>query len=166
MRSLTLTRAALLALVSAAVLSAQTVIRPGQLAAVPDVAASLPETAGAGIAAYDLEKTSIAHVEDRQDRILNRVWVASMFAAVAATGLDAATSWGKQEANGFLASSDGTFGAKALSIKAGFAAGLIAPQLLLRKHKNLKMAFAIGNFSEAAIFSAVSVHNLRISPDR
>ena len=67
----------------------------------------------------------------------------------AGTGADAATSWHKSESNGLLASSDGTFGAKGLGIKAGLAGGLLLPQILFRKHKDLRTAFTVGNFAQA-----------------
>lgn len=105
---------------------------------------------------------SIGTIEDRHEKTMNRIWVASLFAMAAASGMDAASSWGKWEGNPLLASRDGTFGAKGMSIKAGIAAGVIVPEILLRKHKNLKPKFAIGNFAEAALFGGVAIHNIGI----
>lgn len=102
---------------------------------------------------------SIANVEDKHERRLKLIWIASIFSMVAATGADAATSWHKKEANGFLASSDGTFGAKGLGIKAGLAGGIILPQILFRKHKDLRTAFTIGNFAQAGVFTGIAIHN-------
>jgi hypothetical protein len=99
----------------------------------------------------------------RHDRLMNRIWIASMLAMAAASGFDAETSWGKLEANSLLASRDGTFGAKGVSIKAGAAAAIIIPQILFRKHKDLRVKFAIGNFAGAAVFSGVAIHNLGIA---
>ncbi len=104
-------------------------------------------------------RNSIANVNTQHEKRMNRIWIASIFAMAAASGADAATSWGKREGNGFLASSDGTFGAKGLSIKAGLAAGVIVPQILLRKHGDLKKMFSIGNFAQAAVFTGIAVHN-------
>ena len=81
----------------------------------------------------------------------------------AGTGADAATSWHKRESNGLLASSDGTFGAKGLAIKAGLAAGLLVPQILFRKHTDLRTAFTVGNFAQAGIFTGVAIHNAGIA---
>lgn len=67
--------------------------------------------------------------EDRRERTMNRIWVASLFAMAAASAMDAATSWGKPEGNSLLASTDGTFGAKGMSIKVGVAAGTVLPQV-------------------------------------
>ena len=86
-----------------------------------------------------------------------------MFAMAGASGLDAATSWGKLEGNGFLASSNGNFGARGLSIKAAMAAAVILPQVLLRKHKELRVKFALANLVETGIFTGVSIHNLVVS---
>jgi hypothetical protein len=150
---------ALLSLDSAAITSAQTVRQPGQLGV------SFQVGPGGGVEQYSasaLPKTSVASVEDPHDRFVNRLWIASMIAAVAGTSFDAGSSRGQVEANGLLASSDGRFGAKGLGIKAGFAAATIIPQICLRKHKALKGPFAFGNFAEAAIFTGVSVHNLQV----
>ena len=104
--------------------------------------------------------------EMRHERNVNRLWVASLLAVAASTSMDAATSWGKREGNGFLASSDGTFGVRGIGIKAGMLAGVVAPQLLFRHHKELKAKFAIGNLFEAGIFTGVSVHNLGVAAPR
>ncbi|MDQ2774713.1 MAG: hypothetical protein M3Y57_07290 [Acidobacteriota bacterium] len=132
-------RLCVLALVLGTLASAQTFVEPGQLGG------------------------SIAHVETPHDRTMQRLWIGSMLAMAGATAFDAASSWGKSEGNGFLASPDGTFGARGLSIKAAIAAAVIVPQLLLRRHKELNMKFLTGNFVQAGIFTAVSVHNLGIN---
>jgi hypothetical protein len=109
---------------------------------------------------------SIAHIEDRHDRLWDRLWIASLGAAVAGTSLDAASSWGKMERNSLLASSNGTFGGRGIAIKAGLAGAMIIPQICLRKHKEYRAAFVMGNFGEASIFSAAAAHNLSIRPAR
>ncbi len=163
MRSLLLNgAAAALFLCSANAILAQSIPEPGQIAAVPEVVVPPAGFSTNGSSAV-LPTVDIAHVETAHDRMVNRIWIASMLAMVGATSLDAGTSWGKREANGFLASSDGTFGAKGLGIKAGMAVGVLVPEILLR-HKDLKSKFAVGNFAEAAIFAGVSIHNLRITP--
>lgn len=137
--------------------SAQVVLKPGQLAVTSELTALppaiAPATSSPAIANND---------EERHDRIVNRIWIASMLAMVAASGLDAETSWGKQEANGLLASSNGTFGAKGVSIKAGVAAAIVIPQILFRKHKDLRVKFAVANFAGAGVFTGVAIHNLGI----
>ena len=150
---------AVMMVVGTGLLSAQTPIQPGQVViapriALPDNITPNPYTA--------VPKTTIAADENPHDKFMNRLWIASIFAAVGGTGLDAATSWGKVEGNSLLASSNGTFGAKGLGIKAGLAAAVIIPQICLRKHKDLKGVFAFGNFAEAGIFAGTAVHNLQV----
>ncbi len=133
--------------------------QPGQLAGVK--LAALPNSAS-DAANSAATATSVAGVEDSHERMMNRLWIASMVAAVAATGLDAASSWGKLESNPLLAGGNGTFGAKGAAIKAGVAAAVIIPQIWLRKRKDLRSAFTIGNLGEASLFSAAAIHNLKI----
>jgi hypothetical protein len=132
--------------------------QPGQLASA-DLAGSTP---GSDTTSNSDSVVSIANVDDRHDRLMNRLWIASMVAVAAATTLDAASSWGKLESNSVLASSNGTFGGRGIAIKAGLAAGVIIPQICLRRHKQYRTAFIIGNFGEASIFSAAAAHNLSI----
>ncbi len=163
MRSLILkSAAAVLLTASTGTLFAQGVTKPGQIAAAPE-AVLLPKLAPAISSSEMTPKMSIPSFEERHDRKVNRIWIASMVAMGAATGMDAGSSWGKREGNSLLASSDGTFGAKGLSIKAGVAAGIILPEILLRHHKDLKSKFAIGNFAEAALFGGVAIHNMGIA---
>lgn len=139
---------------------------PGQLASSASIAAlSATSLSASPAVANSVSVTpvdSIADVKDRHDRIMNRLWVTSMMSAVAGTSLDAASSWGKLESNSMLASSSGTFGAKGLSIKLSIAAAVIVPQICLRKHKELRTAFVIGNFADATVFAAAAIHNLGI----
>ena len=153
MRSLTLLAATSLFLLGALDLPAQTLSR----AALPLSSAALEGSP------FVAPKISIANVEDRHERRLKYLWIASIFAMAAGTGADAATSWHKRESNGLLASSDGTFGAKGLAIKAGLAGGLLVPQILFRKHTDLRTAFTIGNFAQAGIFTGVAIHNAGIA---
>ncbi len=67
------------------------------------------------------------------------------------------------EGNSFLASSNGSFGAKGIALKAGIGAAMIVPEILLRKHKDLLTKFAVGNFALAAVYGAAAIHNLGIS---
>jgi hypothetical protein len=104
-------------------------------------------------------------LEDKHDRTINRLWLGAIAAVVAANAFDAGSSWGKRDGNSFLASPDGTFGAKGASIKAGMTAGIIIPQiLLLRGKSDLKKRVAIVGYAEAAFIAAVSVHNLGVAP--
>lgn len=135
---------------------------PGELALASNLstpaAAIVPVAASPAITANN----EAIRAEERHDRRVNRIWIASMIAMAAASGFDAGTSWGKFESNGLLASPDGTFGARGLSIKAGVAAAIIVPQILLHKHKDLRAKFAAGNFAGAGVFTGVAIHNLGI----
>jgi hypothetical protein len=155
MRSLTLLIAAGLLLGGAARLPAQTVDRS---------AVNLPlSNALFASSSAVAPRISIASVEDRHEQKLKYLWIASIFAMAAGTGADAATSWHKRESNGFLASSDGTFGAKGVGIKAGLAGGLLLPQILFRRNKDLRTAFTVGNFAQAGLFTGIAIHNLGIA---
>jgi hypothetical protein len=116
---------------------------------------------GAGTSAV-LPKTDIASVEDMHTRHIRTVWMASIFAMAAGTTADAVSSWHKRESNSLLASSDGTFGGKGVGLKAGMAVGMLAPQIIFRKHRDWHTAFALGNFAEAGIFAGATVHNLSV----
>lgn len=151
--------AILMALICAA-LPAQTPIQPGQLAVAPRANATLPNEAPSS---NIVPRATVAQIDETpHDRLVNRLWIASIFAAIAGTSADAASSWGKDESNALLASSNGAFGAKGLSIKAGVLAAVIIPQICLRKHKDLKPAFTAGNFAEAAFFTGAAIHNIRL----
>ena len=144
-----------------AFVKAQTPAQPGQLAADVRVAAPSPHDLASN-ASGAVSKTTIADPQDSHERWMNRLWLTSIVANVAGTSLDASTSWGKYEGNSILASSNHTFGARGVSIKAGLAAAVIIPQICLRRHTDLKGVFAVGNFAEAGIFAGTAVHNLHI----
>lgn len=105
---------------------------------------------------------SIAQVktEPQPARWANRLWVTSLFAVAGATAADAGTSWGYREANGVLQSRNGTFGARGMAIKLGAVSALIVPEILLRKHRDLRMKFTVGNFVVAGIFTGTSIYNV------
>jgi hypothetical protein len=148
--------AATLALGSASLSQAQTVVQPGTLA----TAIPVPAISSSAV----LPNPSIAAVPEDRDKVPNRVWLASAFALGAASAFDAASSWGKREGNPLLASSNGEFGAKGVAVKAGITGALIVPQLWFRKRKEYRTKLAIVNFANAAFFTGVAIHNLTIAP--
>jgi hypothetical protein len=151
---------AICALGSVSLVPAQTLLQPGTLAsAVAPPAASVP-----AVPPDSAIRPSIASVHDDRDKVANRVWLASAFALGAASGFDAATSWGKREGNPLLASSNGDFGAKGLAIKSGITAALIIPQIWLHKHREYRTTLTVVNFANAALFSGVAIHNMGIAP--
>jgi len=131
-------------------LQAQTVVQPGQIAAVPRTETLRPAS------------VTIASVPEKHESRTHRLWVGSMFALAGGSAFDAATSWGKYEKNSLLASQDGTFGAKGLGLKVGLAAAIITPQILLRNHPGIQAKFTFVNFASAGAFSAIAVHNMSV----
>jgi hypothetical protein len=108
-------------------------------------------------------RVSIANVEETPREVhFRRLWVASIVAMTAGTAADAYSSWHKRESNSFLASADGTFGAKGVSLKAGIAGAVLVPQILLRHHRDWHLPFAASNFVEAGIFAGATAHNLNV----
>jgi hypothetical protein len=105
-----------------------------------------------------------ADVPDRHAKRIKVLWIASIAAMAVGTSADMASSWHKREANGLLASPDGVFGAKGIGIKLGIGAGVLLPQILFHKHKDLRRAFTVGNFAEAGLFTGTAIHNLGVMP--
>jgi hypothetical protein len=138
--------------------AAETVAQPGQLAA------SFPPPGGTETAAL-IRPSNLSPIaaDDRHDRTTKRIWMASIAAALAGSAADSATSWGKREGNGLLASGDGTFGGRAVGVKAGITAAVLVPQILLRNHTNLRKKFIIANFIEAGVFAGTAAHNATIA---
>ncbi len=108
-------------------------------------------------------RVTVIQIPDARPGAGQRLWIGSICAMVAASAFDAASSWGKQEANPLLASPDRTFGGRGLAIKAAIAGAVLLPQILLHKHKRFRKTFIVANFADAAVFTAVSIHNLGIS---
>jgi hypothetical protein len=108
-------------------------------------------------------KVTVANVPEQHNSRMDRWWIASMFAVGGATAADAATSWGKLESNSILASKNGTFGSRGVEIKAALVAGILAPQMILRNHRELHRTFLIGNTAAAGLFTAAAVHNTGVA---
>jgi hypothetical protein len=144
---------------SSALLSAQSLHQPGEVAY--DEKVVLPPDYGTA-SNTAVRKPDLASVVDKHDQHLQRIWISSMVAMASATAFDAGSSWHKRESNSLLASPDGTFAGKGLAIKASIGVGVLAPQIIFRKHKDLRSAFSIGNFAEAGIFTGTASHNLTL----
>ncbi len=142
-------------------LLAESVPAPGRIAIESEAAFSA--NAAPALSSPAIHQDCIAQIREKHEQNMNRIWVGSMLAMAVASGFDAGSSWGKHEGNAFLASSDGTFGAKGLSLKAGITAGTILPQILLRHHQDFKGKFAILNFAAAGVFTGVGIHNLEVA---
>jgi hypothetical protein len=160
MKSLTAAGAAFLLLGLPAAMPAQKAAVPGQIASASKVA--LPASFSAEAPAAT--RPTVAQVRnEKHDRHMNALWAASIAAMAAGTSADAISSWHKREGNSLLASSDGMFGARGVGIKAGIAAGVLLPQIILRKHIDLRTAFVLGNLTEAGVFTGAAIHNFRLS---
>ncbi|HEY3939723.1 MAG TPA: hypothetical protein VGL97_19980 [Bryobacteraceae bacterium] len=142
-------------------LPAQRVAAPGELASAPNLA--LPASAFSSGTPFVMPKPGLVTIEDRHDRRIKAIWIASIVAMVAGTTADAASSWHKRESNALLASANGTFGAKGVGIKAGIAVGVLMPQIVFRKHKEWRIALAVGNFAQAGIFTGAAIHNFNLA---
>lgn len=92
----------------------------------------------------------------------SKLWVASSILLLAATSLDAASSWGKYEENPFLRSTDGRFGIKGVSIKLSLAGVMLVPQLLFRKNRTATKLFTITNFAESGMYGGIAARNFGI----
>ena len=88
----------------------------------------------------------------------------SVVAVIGTSATDAASSWGRLEANPLLRSGDGQFGGKGLIIKAGLTAGiLVMNHYVLRRsadRRRRKLA-TVSNFVVAAVFGTVTAVNLK-----
>jgi hypothetical protein len=159
MKSLTAAGAAFLLVGLPAAMPAQKAAVPGQIASASKAALPASFSAEAPAAA----RPTIAEVRnEKHDRHMNALWAASIAAMAAGTSADAVSSWHKREGNSLLASSNGMFGARGIGIKAGIAAGVLLPQIILRKHKDLRTAFVLGNLTEAGVFTGAAIHNFQL----
>jgi hypothetical protein len=162
MRLRTITGLAAIAILSSAALLPGQTVDSDNFAGSPTISVSTRNLTPGTIAPVSAPKVSIAYVAEQRSSV-NRLWVASLFAVAAASGMDAATSWGKYEGNSLLASSNGRFGTKGITIKAGLGAAALIPQIFfMRNHKQLRSRLAISNFAEAAVFTGIAVHNIGV----
>jgi hypothetical protein len=94
------------------------------------------------------------------------LWKASIVALVAASAVDAHSSWGKVEANPLLANGNGRFGLQSLALKGAITGGALGAQWLFLRHNGSNGATAKGrrvatvaNFALAGIYARVAAHN-------
>jgi hypothetical protein len=102
--------------------------------------------------------------ESRIEQKAQKRWMWSAIALTAASFADVHSSWGKSEANGLLRSSNGTFGAKGLGIKAGMVGGILLGQhLIVSKNPKLAGATTFANYGMAGLKLSVATRNYQIS---
>ena len=84
---------------------------------------------------------------------------ASFVALPMSSAFDAASSWGKVEANPLLGS--GRFGARQAIIKVPLVAGpLVTESLISRKSRKTKILIGLVNFGTAGVFGWAAAHNM------
>lgn len=87
----------------------------------------------------------------------------SKAALIAASAADIASSWGKPEANPLLRSTNGTYGARGVSIKLAFVGGaFVAQRFIAKRCHDCAAPLAITNFAAAGLIGSVAVRNSRI----
>jgi hypothetical protein len=92
-----------------------------------------------------------------------RAWKISLIPVVASQSLDIASSYGMRELNPMLASADGRFDTKAMSIKLGMTAGIIgAEYLIVKKWPGSARVLSKVNWGSSALTTAFAVHNYAI----
>lgn len=147
---------------------AQIPVRPGQVAlrtaAVEPISAGPIQLSATGELSYERSLQPARSMRSDAERRTATIWKISIATMLAASAWDAASSMGKVERNPLLASSDGTFGAKGIGVKFGLAGLSLAPQILLRNHKELRKVFAIANFVNTGVFAGVAVRNMGVRP--
>lgn len=107
----------------------------------------------------------VAQSEPGGESAPRKLWYASVAALTAASAVDAHSSWNKCcEANRLLASSNGRFGGRAVSIKAGaLGANLLVQHWLAKKSPLASKVLSFVNFGGAALLTSVAVRNYGIS---
>ena len=92
-----------------------------------------------------------------------RHWAISAVALVAASALDAGSSWGRNEANPVLQQTGHSFGGRSIGIKLGITAiPLLLQHLAARNNEGLYKPFALANYGGATFFTGVAVRNFGV----
>jgi hypothetical protein len=90
------------------------------------------------------------------------VWRVSQAMLAGADAADAASSWGKNEANPLVRTGQ-RFSYGSLAIKIGaLGGGMAAQHYILRKAPNKAPLFASANVAAAAMLGVVAAHNMRV----
>jgi len=102
-----------------------------------------------------------ASAADRPSR-WRAVWRVSQAMLTGADAADAASSWGKNEANPLVRAGQ-RFSYGSLAIKLGaLGAGMAAQHYILSKAPNKAPLFATTNLAAAAMLGVVAEHNMRV----
>ncbi|MGA2741208.1 MAG: hypothetical protein ABSG65_27690 [Bryobacteraceae bacterium] len=91
------------------------------------------------------------------------VWHVSQAILAGADAADAASSWGKNEANPLVRTGQ-TFSYGSLAIKAGaLGAGMLAQHYIVRRAPGTTPLFATANLAAAAMLGIVAKRNMNVS---
>lgn len=92
-----------------------------------------------------------------------KVWKWSAAALMAGNAMDVASSYGYQEANGFLRSGNGQLSQRGTAIKFGVMAGaLLGQHYLMKNNPEMAKPLAITNFAVGAAYTGIAVRNWRV----
>jgi hypothetical protein len=92
-----------------------------------------------------------------------RSWKISLAPLVGSQALDAASSYGMRELNPLLASANGGFEMKAVSIKLGVTAAVVgAEYLIVRKYPHSARLISKLNWTTGIVTTGFAVHNYAI----
>ena len=100
------------------------------------------------------------------------LWWISIPVLVAASALDAHSSWGKPEGNPLLRGSGGRFDRKSLSIKLGISAGILGGEYIMTRHHKgderlanaAYLSSGASNLVGAAVLGVTAQRNYRRVP--
>ena len=95
--------------------------------------------------------------------VWSKLYKASQYVSIGVNAIDAHSSWGHVERNLILSNSQGRFGARAVTIKAGVLGGWLLVQKLTNKQGRLNKVYAITNFGSSAVIGGVALSNYRRS---
>jgi hypothetical protein len=92
-----------------------------------------------------------------------KAWKISLLPLVGSQALDAASSYGMRELNPLLASSNGGFEMKAVSIKLGATAAIVGIEyLIVRKYPRSTRVISKLNWTTGIVTTGFAVHNFAI----
>ena len=124
------------------------------------------QSSGGNLAVHEMVTVNTSRHERHvsKGRIL---WWISIPVLVAASALDAHSSWGKPEGNALLRGSGGRFDGKSLSIKLGISAGIVGGEYMLarrfkedeRLEKTAYMSSGASNLVGAAVLAITAQRN-------
>lgn len=124
-------------------------------------AGEAPERAGAGSRRAEIRR-QVDELRESAPRKRSTAWKISAAVLGAAMAADAASSWGRREANPLVAGAGGRFGWQGAAIKGGVLGGVLATQWILsRRTPQARSAFVWTNFATAGGLSGVAIRNWR-----